>query len=122
VDLLNTLNELQTYGVSLIAQNGFSFDMATPHGKMLAGVMASLAEFERDLLKERIRSGIANARSKGKIFGRPPGGRTADDCPEILEMRKQGKSIRAIAKEIGLSKSAVHNCCRNPELPEGMDF
>lgn len=120
VDLINSLNELQSWGVSLIAQNGFQLDMTTPHGKMVAGIMASMAEFERDLLRERVRSGLANARAKGKIFGRPKGGKTADSCDRIKQMRAEGKSIRSIAAEIGLSKTAVGNCCR--ETPEGMDF
>lgn len=122
IDLIQTLHELQSYSVSLVAQNGLSFDMATPHGRMMAGIMASLAEFERDLLRERIRSGISNARSKGKRFGRPPGGKVEDNCPKILELRRQGKSLRSIADQVGLSKSAVHICVRNSELPEGMDF
>jgi putative DNA-invertase from lambdoid prophage Rac len=120
VDLINSLNELQSWGVSLIAQNGFQLDMATPHGRMVAGIMASMAEFERDLLKERVRSGLANARAKGKVFGRPAGGKTADNCDRIKQMRAEGQSIRSIAAEIGLSKSAVGTCCR--ETPEGMDL
>lgn len=120
IDLISSLHELQSYGVDLVAQNGLSFDMATPHGKMMAGIMASLAEFERDLLRERVRSGLANARAKGKVFGRPTGGKTADNCDRIKQMRAKGQSIRSIAAEIGLSKSAVGTCCR--ETPEGMDF
>ena len=52
IDLIDSLHQLQSYGVSLIAQNGFQFDLSTPHGKMIASIMATLAEFERDLLKE----------------------------------------------------------------------
>jgi putative DNA-invertase from lambdoid prophage Rac len=122
IDLIQSLHELQSYGVGLIAQDGLSFDMATPHGRMMAGIMSSLAEFERDLLRERVASGLALARARGKVFGRPAGGKTADNCEKIKGMRAEGKSIRSIALEIGLSKSAVHSCCRNVELPEGMDF
>lgn len=122
IDLIQTLHELQSYGVSIIAQNGLSFDMGTPHGRMMAGIMASLAEFEKDLLRERVVSGLANARAKGKVFGRRPGGKTVDNCDRIKAMRSTGQSIRSIAAEIGLSKTAVHSCCRNEELPEGMDL
>jgi putative DNA-invertase from lambdoid prophage Rac len=123
LDLITTLNELQSYKVSLVAQNGFDFDLATPHGKMLAGVMASLSEFERDLLRERVRSGLANARARGKVFGRPKGGKTADNCQKIRAMKADGRSVRSIGKELGLSKSAVHSCYeRHPDLPEGMQF
>lgn len=122
IDLIDTLHQLQSWGVSLIAQNGFQFDLSTPHGKMIASIMATLAEFERDLLKERIKSGIANARSKGKIFGRPAGGKISDSCDRINELRSQGMSTRAIGREVGLSKSAIGKCPRCQEVPEGMDW
>ena len=121
-DLIDSLNQLQSFGVSLIAQNGFQFDLSTPHGKMIASIMATLAEFERDLLKERIRSGIANARRRGKIFGRPRGGKITNSCDRINELRAQKMSVRAIATEVGLSKSAIAKCPRHEKLPEGLDF
>jgi putative DNA-invertase from lambdoid prophage Rac len=122
IDLIDSLNLLQSWGVSLVAQNGFQFDLSTPHGKMIASIMATLAEFERDLLKERIKSGISNARSKGKIFGRPTGGKIADSCDRINELRTQKMSVRSIAKAVGLSKSAIAKCPRCEEVPEGMDW
>jgi len=122
IDLIDTLHQLQSWGVSLIAQNGFQFDLSTPHGKMIASIMATLAEFERDLLKERIKSGISNARSKGKVFGRPVGGKIADSCDRINQLRSQGMSTRAIASEVGLSKSAIAKCPRCEDAPEGMDW
>jgi len=122
IDLIDSLHQLQSWGVSLIAQNGFQFDLSTPHGKMIASIMATLAEFERDLLKERIKSGISNARARGKIFGRPTGGKIADSCDRINELRAQKMSVRAIALEVGLSKSAIAKCPRCAELPEGLNF
>ena len=121
IDLIDSLNLLQSWGVSLIAQNGFQFDLSTPHGKMIASIMATLAEFERDLLKERIKSGIANARAKGKIFGRPRGGKIADSCDRINELRAEGQSVRSIAKLVGLSPAAVGKCPKR-EASEGMDW
>jgi putative DNA-invertase from lambdoid prophage Rac len=121
IDLIDSLHQLQSWGVSLIAQNGFQFDLSTPHGKMIASIMATLAEFERDLLKERITSGIASARSRGKVFGRPTGGKIADSCDRINVLRSQGMSVRAIALEVGLSKSAIAKCPRC-DVPEGMDW
>lgn len=122
IDLISSLHQLESWNVSLVAQNGFTFDLTTPHGKMIASIMATLAEFERDLLKERIKSGIANARAKGKIFGRPTGGKIADSCDRINKLRSTGMSIRTIAKTVGLSASAVCKCPRNEDLPEGMDI
>ena len=63
-DLLATLQTLQSWNVSLIAQTGLQFDLSTPQGKLIASMMAALAEFERDLLKERIRSGIAAVKAR----------------------------------------------------------
>jgi DNA invertase Pin-like site-specific DNA recombinase len=53
LDLFHTLNDLQSWGVCLIAQTGLQFDLATPQGKLIATLMAGLAEFERDLLARR---------------------------------------------------------------------
>lgn len=122
IDLMHTLNELASYNVSLIAQTGMTFDLVTPHGKLIASVLSSMAEFERDLICERISSGLASARAKGKVFGRRPGGKIQDSCDRINELRAEGKSVRAIAQAVGLSKSAIAKCPRCEELPEGLDF
>lgn len=74
-DLLATLKELEARRVSLIALNGMAFDLSTPHGRMIATVLAGIAEFERELIQERIRWGIAAAKARGKRFGRQPGQR-----------------------------------------------
>ncbi|WP_310485101.1 recombinase family protein [Chamaesiphon sp. VAR_48_metabat_403] len=110
IDLIGTLHQLQSWGVSLVAQNGFQFDLSTPHGKMIASIMATLAEFERDLIRERISSGIANARAKGKVFGRPRGGKVAKSCDRVRAMSKSGKSYAQIGLEVGISKSSVGKC------------
>jgi len=68
-DLLATLKELEARRVSLVALNGMAFDLSTPHGRMMATVLAGLAEFERELIQERIRSGIAAAKSSGGSRG-----------------------------------------------------
>lgn len=122
VDLIMTLELLASYGVSLIAQTGMQFDLSTPHGRLIAQILSSMAEFERDLIRERVRSGIAHARAKGKIFGRPTGGKIADSCDRINKLRAQKLSVRSIAREVGLSKSAIAKCPRCEEVPEGMDW
>ena len=109
IDLIQSLQELQAWGVSLRAQTGLQFDLSTPHGKIIAGFTALLAEFERDVLSERIRSGIAAARAKGKQKGRRPGQRLKSDrlAPKVLELKKQGDSYRQIAKQLKISKNTV---------------
>jgi putative DNA-invertase from lambdoid prophage Rac len=78
IDLVQTLQSLQARDVSVLAISGLQFDLSTPHGKMIASVMAALAEFERDLIRGRIKSGIAAAEARGKQLGRQPGQRPSD--------------------------------------------
>ena len=109
LDLIHTLQDLSHWGVSLIAQTGIQFDLETPQGKLIASIMASIAEFERDLVRERVRSGLAAAKAKGKKLGRRPGQRIKSDrlAPSVLQMVEQGYSYRYIAKELHLSKTTV---------------
>ena len=108
-DLLATLKELEARRVSVIALNGMAFDLATPHGRMIATVLAGIAEFERELIQERIRSGIAAAKARGKRLGRQPGQRPKSDrlAPKVLALVGQGRSYRLIGREVGLSKNTV---------------
>ncbi|WP_407571592.1 recombinase family protein [Deinococcus altitudinis] len=108
-DLLSTLQELEACGVSVIAQTGLQFDLRSPQGKLFASLMAALAEFERDLLRERIRSGVASAQERGVKFGRQPGVRFKADRYQarMLKLREEGCSYRQIARDLGLSKNTV---------------
>jgi putative DNA-invertase from lambdoid prophage Rac len=108
-DLVNTLHDLQSWGVSLIGQTGFQCDLSTPQGKLIAGVMASVAEFERDLLRERVKSGLAAAKARGKTLGRQVGQNVVADkvAPKVQKLRAEGKSIRDIAGELKISKTTV---------------
>ena len=85
-----------------------------PQGKLIASMMAALAEFERDLLKERIRSGIAAVKARGKILGRRKGEyiKSGKMAPKVLAMVEAGQSYRAIAKELKLSKNTVMGIVR----------
>ena len=98
-----------------------TIDTSSPAGKLVFHMMGAMAEFERDLLKERINSGISNARAKGKTFGRPRGGKIADSCDRINMLRARGESVRSIAKIVGLSPAAVGKCPRC-EVSEGMEW
>ena len=109
VDLLRSLHELDCRKVSLIAMNGLTFDLSSPHGKMLATVLSGIAEFERDLISERVKSGLAAAKARGKRLGRRPGHRPRSDrlAPRVMRAVEQGRSYRWIARDIGLSKNTV---------------
>lgn len=116
-DLMDTMGELAGWDVSLIAQTGLTFDLSTPQGKLVANLMASLAEFEHDLLRERVRSGVAAAKARGQTFGRRPGYRPSDkQAPEVHRLSEvEGMSQRAIAKELGLSKTTVNGILSRPK-------
>lgn len=88
LDPLHTLQDLQAWRVSVIAMNALAFDLATPHGRMMATIIAGIAEFERDLIQERIRSGIAAAKACGKRLGRQPGQRPKSNrlAPKVLAL------------------------------------
>lgn len=109
-DLMYTLGQLASWNVSLIAQTGLTFDLSTPQGKLIANLMASLAEFEHDLLRERVRSGIAAAKARGQSFGRKPGYRPSDEfAPEVIRLSEDEEaSQREIAARLEISKTTVN--------------
>lgn len=109
IDLVHTLQDLQAWGVSLIAQTGLQFDLSTPQGKLIASLMAALAEFERDLLRERVKSGLAAAKARGQTLGRRPGQRPKADKlgPKVMEMVAEGRSYRTVAKALKIDKNTV---------------
>ncbi len=108
-DLLVSLEELEARRVSVMALNRMTFDLVTSHGRMMAALLASIAEFERELTVERIRSGIAAAKARGARLGRQLGERPKSDrlAPKVLALVEQGRSYRLIGREIGLSKNTV---------------
>ena len=93
----------------MIALSGLQLDLATAHGRMLATVLAGIAEFEHDLISERIRSGLAAAQARGRRLGRRPGQRPKSDrlAPKVLALVARGRSYRRIGHELGLSKNTV---------------
>jgi hypothetical protein len=114
--LFHTLQDLQAWNVSLVAQSGLQFDLRSAQGKLIASLMAALTEFERDLLRERIRSGIAAARERGFVFGRRPGQRIKADrfAPKVLKLVREGQSYREISSKnlrrqlhVGISPSIL---------------
>ena len=109
VDLLNTLRELESWKVSVIAMNGMAFDLSSPHGRMLATFLSGIAEFERDLISERVNSGLAAAKARGKKLGRQLGVRPKSDrlAPQVMELVEEGRSYRWIARDLAISKNTV---------------
>jgi DNA invertase Pin-like site-specific DNA recombinase len=110
IDLLGTLQDLNAWGISLVTLSGISLDLNTPQGKLMAAILSAIAEFERDLIRERVKSGIAAARAKGRKFGRP---RVSESAIEkVRQLRQQGKSYSQIAAASGVSRTKVSQLCR----------
>jgi len=108
-DLLDTLDRLAGWKVSVVALSGMTFELDTPHGRMMATLLAGIAQFERDLLSERVKSGLAAARARGKKLGRQTGQRPKSDrlAPKVLALSAEGRSYRWIARDLGISKNTV---------------
>jgi DNA invertase Pin-like site-specific DNA recombinase len=103
-NLMEIMGKLRAKGVELkiLALN---LDTSTPTGKLMLNMLGSIAEFERELMLERQREGIAKAKADGKYRGRAPTARKRAD--KVREMRSQGKTIEAIVQELGVSRSSV---------------
>ena len=102
VDLVTTLQELNDLGVEFISLRD-GVDVTTSAGKLFFGLIASFAQYEKDILKERTIAGLVAARKRGKVLGRP---KQRDDSA-IAELRNQGLSIQAIAERLQISKGSV---------------
>jgi len=101
----------------VLALNGLSFDLSTSNGKLMRTIMAGIAEFERDQIRERVKSGLAAAMARGKRLGRQPGQRPSDKkAKRVLEMHKEGLSYRLIGRNIGLSKNTVMDIVRRAQI------
>jgi len=112
-DLVQTLDDLHCWKVSVLAQTGLSFDLSTASGKLMRTIMAGLAEFERDLIRDRVKSGLAAAKARGVKLGRQIGQRPSDKkAKRVLGMHADGLSYRLIARNVGLSKNTVMDIVR----------
>jgi len=98
---LETFNALDIQFISLCEQ----VDTTTPTGKLVFTILGAVAEGERNLIAERVRAGLRNARAKGKALGRP---RVDVDVTQIECLRASGDSWRTIARKLGLSVGTVH--------------
>ena len=99
------LDELEAKGVALRIL-GLGVDTATPTGKLMLSVLGGVAQFEREMMLERQREGIAKAKSEGRYKGRKPTARARAD--EITTLAAEGLSMNAIVAKLGISKGSVH--------------
>jgi putative DNA-invertase from lambdoid prophage Rac len=103
-DLLATLQELEHLGVGFVSLTE-ALDLTTPAGRAMAGLLAIFAEFEREILQERTRAGLAQARQNGKRLGRPA---TASVyAPEVRELHRAEIGKSEIARRLHIGRTSV---------------
>jgi len=103
--LLSILNELESKGAALKIVN-LGIDTSTPTGRLMLTVLGGIAEFERGIMLERQREGIAKAKAEGKYKGRKPTARAKAD--EVLKLRSEGVGPSEIAQRLGIGRASVY--------------
>ncbi|MEW6215333.1 MAG: recombinase family protein [Nitrospirota bacterium] len=112
--LINALHEFNHLGVDFISYTE-NVDTSSPTGKVLFTIISAMAEFERDLIKERVKAGLEHAKNKGIKLGRPL--RMNESFIEwVRELRSEGLSIRAIAKRLNASPALVHKTLNKSQI------
>ncbi len=104
VDLVTTLGELGELGVGFVSLTE-ALDLTTPTGRAMAGLLAVFAEFERDILRERVKAGIAQARAEGRPHGRPRSAALQEK--RVREMHEAGMSKSEIARRLSIGRTSV---------------
>jgi len=103
-DLVSTLQELEHLGVGFVSLTE-ALDLTTPSGRAMAGLLAVFAEFEREILRERVRAGLAHARQNGKRLGRPlTAGLHAE---QVRKLHRAGVSKAEIARRLQIGRTSV---------------
>src|SRR6476660_4997562 len=103
-DLLATLQELDHLGVGFVSLTE-ALDLTTPAGRAMAALLAVFAEFEREILRERVRAGLAHARQKGKLLGRPQ--TAALQSAQVRKLHSAGVSKAEIARRLEIGRTSV---------------
>jgi len=106
--LVNTVLDLGSAGIGfkVLTGHGASIDTTTPAGKLIFGVFAALADFERALITERVNAGIKAAKARGVKFGAKP--KITPEHLATAQSQRGKKSVRLLAREMGVSKSALY--------------
>lgn len=105
-DLHNIVHDLEERGISLMVLDQ-SIDTSTPHGRAFLGMLATFAEFETNIRKERQLEGVAKAKKQGKYTGRKATAQAKKS--EILALVEEGLTKPEIAKRVGVSVASVYN-------------
>ena len=106
MDVRTTVEALADEGVRVHCLALGGMDLTSPAGKMTMGVISAVAEFERDLLIERTKSGLARVKASGKALGRPSA-LSPSAQGEVSQKRRDGISLGVLAKQYGVSRAAI---------------
>jgi putative DNA-invertase from lambdoid prophage Rac len=106
MDVRSTVDQLAALGVRVHCLALGGADLTSPAGKMTMGVIAAVAEFERDLLIERTQAGLRRAKSEGKTLGRPQS-LSESEIKLVEAMLSEGKPVAALAREFGTSRQSI---------------
>lgn len=109
-DLITILDEVVSFGIDFISCDN-QLNTSTPTGKLTFQIIGAVAEFEKDITRERVIAGLANARRKGKILGRPPIPPTLYEKAKIL--RQKGLSFRKIGHKLGVDEATIRKKMKN---------
>ncbi len=109
--LCELADAFKALGVDLVVLDQ-AIDTATPSGKLLFGVLAVVAEFEADLIRERTLAGLAAARRRGRRPGRPKAQRDPKVLHRVRRLRRAGRSFSQIAEALDVSKSMAAKLAR----------
>ncbi|MBA3440975.1 MAG: recombinase family protein [Pyrinomonadaceae bacterium] len=110
-DLVVTLRELNDVGVGFVSLNE-ALDLTTPSGRAMAGMLAVFAEFEREIMRERVRAGIMNARLEGRPHGRPRSAALKEK--EVRKLFAKGHSQAEIARRLQIGRTSVRRLLQKP--------
>ena len=108
--LVNVVHDLTERGVGLkvLTGQGAAIDTTTASGKLVFGIFAALAEFERELISERTKAGLASARARGRKGGRPYKMTPAKICLAMASMGKKDTNVSALCKELGITRQTLY--------------
>lgn len=126
IDLVGLIENLNARGVGLqvLAGHGAMIDTTRPEGRMIFGMLAVLAEFERELIRERTKAGMASARARGAALGRPPKLTEAQITRAKCELESGRRKLKEVAASLRVSPLTVARALKrsgplssNPDLP-----
>jgi DNA invertase Pin-like site-specific DNA recombinase len=108
--LVNVVHDLTARGIGLrvLTGQGAAIDTTTPAGKLVFGIFASLAEFERDLISERTRAGLESARARGRKGGRKPKMTPEKIRLAMAAMEKAETNVADLCRELGISSQTLY--------------